>query len=232
MPDTLFITVHQWLESGSSLAFIGSFLWGLISVTLSPCHMASIPLIIAYVGGQNSVLPPRQAVWYAVNFTFGLFLTIIGVGLICLALGRIFGDVGPYWAILVGIVLIWVAFGMFRAQKCTSTGALLNKIQIKGKFGALLLGLAYGIISGVCTFGFLAPILGVITIQGKLLAGLLMIFLFGLGHCLPLAVAGIFSATIARIINTGKWQKTSILLKNIAAAFIFGLGIYLIAGVF
>ena len=232
MIDQLYLTVNAWLQTGSMLALTGSFIWGIISVTISPCHMASIPLLIAYVAGQNTILPPRQAAWYAVSFTSGLFVTILVVGISCLLLGRMLGDIGTYWQLFVGLILVWVAVSMFKTAQCSTNNSLLQRINIKGIWGAFLLGLAYGLLSGVCTFGFLAPILGVITIQGKILTGLLMILLFGIGHCLPLAVAGMFSATLGKIMSTGKWYKTSALLKNIAAAFILGLGIYSIIGAF
>jgi cytochrome c-type biogenesis protein len=232
MIDQLFLTVNTWLQTGSMLAITGSFIWGMISVTISPCHMASIPLLIAYVAGQNTIMPPRQAAWYAVSFTTGLFVTILVVGFSCLLLGRMLGDIGPYWQLFVGMLLIWVAVSMFKTARCSNSSTLLQRINIKGIWGAFLLGLAYGLLSGICTFGFLAPIIGVITIQEKMLTGLLMILLFGVGHCLPLVVAGMFSATLGKIMSTGKWYKTSAILKNIAAAFILGLGIYSIIEAF
>ena len=39
---------------GTAIAALGCFLWGMISVLFSPCHLASIPLIVAYVGGQQT----------------------------------------------------------------------------------------------------------------------------------------------------------------------------------
>ena len=109
MLDTLFLTVNQWISGGTAFAAIGCFVWGMISVLFSPCHIASIPLIVGYVGGQEKMVHPRQAGLYSVLFTSGLFLTIALIGIICALLGRMLGDVGNYWQILVGIILIWLA---------------------------------------------------------------------------------------------------------------------------
>ncbi len=38
--------------------------------------MASIPLIVAYVGGQEKLVQSRQAGYYSLAFTSGLFITI------------------------------------------------------------------------------------------------------------------------------------------------------------
>ena len=50
--------------------------------------------------------------------------------------------------------------------------------------------LLYGLLAGACTFGFLAPMLGVIFLEGKMALGVVMIVVFGLGHCLPIVLAG------------------------------------------
>ena len=190
MLDTLFLTVNQWISGGTAFAAVGCFVWGMISVLFSPCHLASIPLIVGYVGGQEKMVHPRQAGLYSVLFTSGLFLTIALIGIICALLGRMLGDVGNYWQILMGIILIWVALGMLGVEKCSLSGSLLYKLNIKGMFGAFVLGLAYGVLSGSCTFGFIAPILAIITVQEKVITGILYIILFATGHCLPIVIAG------------------------------------------
>jgi len=97
MIETLFLTANEWITGGAGLALLGCFLWGMVSVLFSPCHMASIPLIVAYVAGQEKAIDPRQAVWYAGSFTLGLFITITLIGLVCSWLGRMLGDVGIWW---------------------------------------------------------------------------------------------------------------------------------------
>jgi len=53
MSDQLFLTVNEWMTGGVMIAAVGCFLWGMISVTFSPCHLDSIPLMVTYVAGQN-----------------------------------------------------------------------------------------------------------------------------------------------------------------------------------
>ena len=115
--------MNEWIVAGTAIAALGCFLWGMISVVFSPCHLASIPLIVAYVGGQQQILRSRHAAQYAVAFTVGLFITIALVGIVCAILGRMLGDVGNYWQILVGLVLVWVALGMFGVEKCSMSGS-------------------------------------------------------------------------------------------------------------
>ena len=226
--DQLLITVNNWITSGSSLAALGCFVWGMVSVVLSPCHMASIPLIMTYVAGQEQSVKTRHAAYYAVAFTVGLFITIAVIGIVCAVLGRMLGDVGPYWTIVVGAVLIWVALDMLGVSYCSMSGTLMNRLRVKGLAGAFVLGLAYGVMSGSCTFGFIAPILAIITIQQKIAAGVLLIILFGIGHALPIAVAGSSTALVRKLLENSSMQTGSLWFKKTAGAAIGLLGLFFI----
>lgn len=220
------LAINEWMSQGGALALVGSFSWGLVSVLLSPCHMASIPLLIAYVAGQKIIPPPRLAARFAVLFAIGIFITIMVVGLICALAGRMLGDVGPWWQSAVGILLLWVAWTLFRPPQCSATGSVLARFQIQGAKGAFILGLAYGFLSGVCTFGFIAPILGIITLQKEIATGVAMLVLFGVGHCLPLIVCGVFSARTMGLLHSHAGQKIVAAMRRLAAVVIAGLGVY------
>lgn len=228
MLDSIFLAVNQWMTGGIKIAAAGCFLWGIISVLFSPCHMASIPLIVGYVGGQEKMVQPRQASIYSVLFTIGLFITIALIGAICALLGRMLGDVGNYWQILIGFILIWVALGMLGVEKCSMSGSLLYRLNLKGKFGAFALGLAYGVLSGSCTFGFIAPILAIITVQEKVAAGIVLIILFAVGHCLPIVIAGSSTAAVKKLIENSTWTGAGIWFRKLAGTTIAILGGYFI----
>ncbi len=230
--ETFFITVNDWISGGTTLAYLGSFFWGIISVAFSPCHLASIPLIVAYVGGQQQTLKPRQAGYYSVAFSLGLFITIALIGIVCALLGRMLGDVGNYWQILIGAMLIWVALGVLGVEKCSVSGSLLYRLNLKGIFGAFVLGLAYGILSGSCTFGFIAPILAIITIQQKIAAGIFLILLFATGHCLPIVIAGASTAAVRSLLENSAWQGAGSWFRKSAGVLIGFLGIYFVVNPF
>ncbi|MFC1811412.1 cytochrome c biogenesis CcdA family protein [Thermodesulfobacteriota bacterium] len=228
MLETVFLTVNEWIVGGTAVAAVGCFVWGVISVLFSPCHLASIPLIVAYVGGQQRALSPKQASSYAALFTLGLFITIAVIGIVCAMLGRMLGDVGNWWQILIGLILVWVALGMLGVEKCSMSGSLLYRLNLRGLFGAFALGLAYGVLSGSCTFGFIAPILAIITVQQKVATGVLFIFLFAVGHCLPIVVAGSSTAAIRRLMENSTWQNAGNWFRKGAGVVICLLGVYFI----
>jgi len=230
--NDLLLTINEWMSSGSIIGALGAFAWGMVSVLFSPCHLASIPLIVAYVGGQENALNPRRASWYAGAFTIGLFITIAAVGIVCALLGRMLGDVGIWWQVLVGAVLIWLALGMLGVQACTMSGTFLYRLKLRGIHGAFGLGLAYGILSGSCTFGFIAPILAIVSVQQKIVTGSLMMILFALGHCLPIAVAGSSTAMVRKLTENSAWQGAGMWFRRSAGIVIALLGIYFISSPF
>ena len=230
MLDSLFILSNSWITGGTWVALLGAFSWGMISILLSPCHLASIPLIVAYVGGQDELVEGHQAAKYAVLFSLGLFITIALVGMVCALLGRMLGDVGPYWTLLIGIILIWVALDMLGVVKCSMPGTKVENLKVKGELGAFILGLAYGVLSGSCTFGFIAPILAIITMQGEMATGIILITLFGIGHCIPIAIAGSSTATLKKILAHDRFGQGAVWFRKGAGMIIGCLGIYFIAG--
>lgn len=227
--DQFLILIHQWMGSGVGLAALGCFLWGVVSVLFSPCHLASIPLIVGYVAGQDKLVEGRQAAIYAGLFTTGLFLTIAAIGVACAWLGRMLGDVGPYWTIVVGLILLWVAMDMLGVSRCSLGGNLMGRFKLRGMNGAFVLGLAYGVLSGSCTFGFIAPILAIITVQEKIATGILLIILFGLGHCIPIVIAGSSTALVRRLMANASWQRGGTAFRRLAGILIGLMGTYFIA---
>lgn len=230
MPEQFLLTVNQWMTGGLAAAAAGCFLWGMISVALSPCHVASIPLIVGYVAGQEQGVKAGSAATCALAFTAGLFITIAAVGTACALLGRMLGDAGPWWTIPVGVVLLWVAMDMLGVSACSMSGSAMSRLRVRGVGGAFVLGLAYGVLSGSCTFGFIAPILAIITVQQKIATGILFIVLFGIGHCIPIAIAGSSTALVRRLLENSRFHSAGLWFRRAAGVVIAGLGVYFILG--
>jgi cytochrome c-type biogenesis protein len=112
------------------------------------------------------------------------------------------------------------------------SGSLLSKMRVKGVSGAFFLGLAYGVLSGSCTFGFIAPILAIVTVQKDVMSGVVLILLFGLGHSLPIAFAGSSTALVSNLLEKSSFQKGSLWFKRTAGVGIGLLGIYFIVSPF
>jgi cytochrome c-type biogenesis protein len=109
-------------------------------------------------------------------------------------------------------------------------GSLLYRLNLRGSHGAFGLGLAYGVLSGSCTFGFIAPILAIVTVQERIVTGSLMMILFATGHCLPMA--GSSTAMVRKLTENSAWQGVGMWFQRSAGVVNAGLGIYFIASPF
>jgi cytochrome c-type biogenesis protein len=99
-------------------------------------------------------------------------------------------------------------------------------LKLRGVHGAFGLGLAYGILSGSCTFGFIAPILAVVTVQNAWATGSLMMILFALGHCLPIVIAGSSTALVRKLTENHLWQGAGNGFRKAAGVVVAVMGLY------
>jgi cytochrome c-type biogenesis protein len=71
----MIIELFSWLtkaiEGTPYIALIAAFIWGILSILLSPCHLASIPLIIGYIDEQGRI-SIKRAFWISVLFALGI----------------------------------------------------------------------------------------------------------------------------------------------------------------
>lgn len=226
--------VNAWMQGSFGPALAGCFLWGLASVLLCPCHMAAIPLIMGYVGGQGegAALSGRRAAGHAALFSLGLVLTITAIGAVCAALGRILGDISPYWGVPVGLVIIILGLSLTGALSLHLPTPTLGRVGLRGAFGALALGLLYGLLAGACTFGFLAPILAVISVQGLALKGTLLVLAFAVGHCLPLIAAGAVAPLLQKMLRSAGLRRAGLIGRVAAGMLVVAVGAYVLTSPF
>ena len=64
------------LEGGLAVAVAAAFVWGILSIILSPCHLASIPLIVGFVDKQGRI-STRRALLISTLFAVGILLSIV-----------------------------------------------------------------------------------------------------------------------------------------------------------
>ena len=93
MINAIFEWLNNVLMQNIFMAVTASFIWGVLSVLLSPCHLSSLPLIIGYIN-RNGIATVRSAFMNSLWFAFGILLTIAIIGLITGLLGGLIGDLG------------------------------------------------------------------------------------------------------------------------------------------
>jgi len=225
----LFTALTHSVEGTPALALGAALLWGILSILLSPCHLASIPLIVGFIDEQGRI-STRRAFLISALFAVGILITIGAIGAITAAAGRMMGDLGSYANYFVAAVFFVVGLHLLDVIPMPWSGPARVGMKRKGMLAALILGLVFGIALGPCTFAFMAPMLGV---TFKLAAtnigyGVLLLAVYGVGHCSVIVVAGTSTELVQRYMNWNENSKGPVILKRICGVLVLLGGVYLI----
>ena len=230
----MILTIFEWLsnsiQSNLMIAFTASLLWGILSILLSPCHLASIPLIVAFIGEQGKT-STKRAFWLATSFSLGILATITVIGIITGLLGRMLGDIGSYGNYIVAIIFFIIGLHLLEVIQLPFLGKTNQpSFQKKGLLAAFGLGFIFGIALGPCSFAYMAPMLGIVfTVSTtRLYYGVLLLLFYGIGHCSVIIFAGTFTEIIQNYLNWNESSRGVGIVKKICGVLIILGGIYLI----
>ncbi len=227
--EKLFTTLTHAVEGTAAIALTAAIVWGILSILLSPCHLASIPLIVGFINGQGRI-STRRAFYISSLFSVGILITIAGIGAITAAVGRMLGDVGPYGNYFVAVIFFVVGLILLDVIPMPFSGPGQIGMKRKGILAAFILGLVFGVAIGPCTFAFMAPILGVTfkVASSNLSYGIVLLLAYGLGHCSVIVFAGTFTELVQRYMNWNEQSKGAVILKRICGILVLMGGLYLI----
>ena len=225
----LFTSLTHAVEGSPAIAIAASVVWGILSIILSPCHLASIPLIVGFVDNQGRISTKRA---FAISFLFasGILVTIGLIGAITAATGRMMGDVGRYGNYFVAIIFFLVGLHLLDVIPMPWSGPGQVGMTRKGLLAALILGLVFGVALGPCTFAYMAPMLGV---TFKLAAtnplyGAALLLAYGVGHCSVIVAAGTSTELVQRFLDWNANSRGTSIVKKICGVLVLLGGIWMI----
>jgi cytochrome c-type biogenesis protein len=230
MIQSLFDWLFRALESSAWLAMTASFVWGLASILLSPCHLSSVPLIVGYIDGQGRV-ETRQAFLFSLLFSSGVLVTIASVGLATGLLGRMLGDIGKFGNAAVALIFVIVGLYLLEIIPLPFLGkGDRPMVRRKGALGAFIIGLLFGLAVGPCTFAYMAPMLGIVfrSASTNLLYSMSLILLYAAGHCSVIVLAGTFTGILQKYLNWNERSKGAVVMKKICGFLVILAGVYLL----
>ncbi len=227
--EELFTNLSHAVEGTPLVAIAASFIWGILSVLLSPCHLASIPLIVGFINGQGRMTTTR-AFGLASLFAIGILITIGVIGAITAAAGRMMGDVGTIGNYFVAGIFFLVGLHLLDVIPMPWSGPGQVGMKRKGKVAAFILGLVFGIAIGPCTFAYMAPMLGVTfkLSSTNLTYGVLLLVVYGIGHCTVIVLAGTCTELVQRYLNWNEKSKGAVAVKKVCGVLVLLGGVYLI----
>jgi cytochrome c-type biogenesis protein len=224
--------IHEWLD-GLEL-IIGNNLWiapllalaaGLLT-SFTPCSLASVPLVINFVGGyaEKNV---KRALRFSLIFCLGMTITFAVLGVVASLLGRLLINTGPWWFIVLGIISVLMAMQMWEIINIIPQSRAITKNKKRGYFGALLMGLLGGLFSSHCALPVLVILLAMVAKTGSILYGALLLLVYSLGHSVLLVVAGTSIGFVKRISESKKFATFNKVFKIVMGALILAMGLYL-----
>lgn len=225
----LFSSLSDAVQGPAWLALTAAFVWGVLSIMLSPCHLASIPLIVGFVNGQGRITT-RRAFAVSALFAGGILVTIAAIGVVTAMAGRMVGDVGPAVYYVVAAVFLLVGLHLLDVLPVSWSAPTRIALKRKGLLAALILGLVFGLALGPCTFAYMAPVLGVTfklaSTNWAYAATVLLVY--GIGHCGVIVAAGCLTELVQRYLDWSERTRTASLLRRVCGVLVIMAGLYLI----
>jgi cytochrome c-type biogenesis protein len=227
--ERIFTTLTHAVEGTAAIAVIAALLWGILSILLSPCHLSSIPLIVGFIDQQGRI-STRRAFYISSLFAVGILITIAAIGLITAAAGRMLGDVGRYGNYFVAVIFFVVGLYLLDVLSAPWSGPGKVGMKRRGMLAAFIFGLVFGIALGPCTFAYMAPMLGVTfkLASTNLLYGILLLLIYGIGHCSVIVFAGTCTELVQRYMNWNERSRGTVIMKRVCGVLVLLGGIYLI----
>ena len=225
----LFTWLSHAVEGSWFIALFASFIWGVLSIILSPCHLAAIPLIVGFIDDQQCV-SVRRAFVVSTAFSVGILITVAAIGVVTALAGRMAGDIGSLGNYLVAGIFFIVGLHLMDVITLPMPGKSGVGMQKKGVWAAFLLGLFFGVALGPCTFAYMAPMLAV-TFQNassNLAYGILLLGAYAVGHCSVIILAGTFSEIVQRYLNWSSSSKGPVIVKRICGFLVLLGGLWMI----
>ncbi len=222
--EAFFSNIQQIIQNQHGLAFVAVFVGGLISAA-SPCVLAAIPLIIGYVGGYSEGNKRRAAI-FSLVFVLGLSITFTLLGAAASVMGQFLGFMGRWLYLVLAVIAVLMGLQLIGIISFSLPFQKTKTVKSKGLMGAFLLGLLTGTVSSPCATPVLAVILAYVSTQGDMTYGASLLFVYALGHCALIFVAGLSIGLTESIVGSKGVRNFSLYAKKLSGALLLLVGIY------
>ncbi|MGD9519143.1 MAG: cytochrome c biogenesis CcdA family protein [Armatimonadota bacterium] len=204
------------------LVFVGGALTG-----LNPCVYPTIPVILGYIGGQKDGARGARGMLLALAFVLGLAITYVLMGVTASFVGSVLGLSREGWFYVVAAVCILAGLHMTELLALPlPTVAARPSAAWAGSFvGAVLLGMLFGVVAAPCAMPIVAVLVAVIASSGKVLYGASLMFLYALGHGLPLVVIGAVAGALTSLAPVARYAGA---IQRISGFLLILVGAWLI----
>jgi cytochrome c-type biogenesis protein len=187
-----------------------------VLTSLTPCIYPMIPITAAIVGGESvggeAGASRGRPIALTLSYVVGLALVYATLGLIAGLTGTLFGSVSsnPWAYFAMANLLILFALVMLDVMPVPIPASLLQRASNAGRrggaVGALVMGAASGLVAAPCSAPVMAAVLTWVGTTHSAVLGFIYLFVFSLGMCTFLVLAGVSTGVLARLPRAGAWM--------------------------
>ncbi len=219
-----------FLSTGSLLALPLVIVGGLITA-FNPCCLPMYPAVVGFLGGELGSQSDGQPVHTSLTrsslwFVLGMATATGLMGLLTASLGWVFGQFDNGFRLLLAAVPLLMGLNLLGLLPLPTlrlpAPQRSGNRRLAHAFGA---GLLFSLAIAPCATPILLGILSLVAMQGDLLFGGVLMFVYGLGTGLPLLLVGH---------GLERWQQWFFSpqhrqwLRQVSAFLLLGVGAYLL----
>lgn len=224
MIETLISQAGEYIQTSPWLGVLAVFIGGILTAA-SPCVLAMIPLMMAFVAGQQGGV--LRSFGYSLLFVFGLSVTFVILGMLAALAGQMYGDVSVVWNWVVAAVCLAMGLHLMGLVNIPIPAVVRIQPKVRGAAGAFLLGLVFGFVSAPCAAPILVVLLTYLAGSGASVTyGGLLLLVYGLGHSVLILVAGTSMGAAQRLISSRGVTRTTEWLRRGAGLLIILVGLW------
>lgn len=223
--NDLLDVLGELIKNNFWIAPIISLIAGILT-SFTPCSLSSVPLVIGYVGGADS-REPKKAFKLSLIFAIGSSITFTTLGVIASIFGNMIRFTGDWWYIVLAIILIIMALQILEVINIIPQNNLISKNKRRGFIGAFIAGVLAGLFSSPCSTPVLIVLLAIVSVEGSLVYGILLLLLYSIGHSILVIITGTSIGFVNKIKTNDKYEKVNNIIKIIFGVFILLLALYM-----
>ncbi|MGN0910322.1 MAG: cytochrome c biogenesis CcdA family protein [Thermoguttaceae bacterium] len=225
MIDAWLFHISEHLGSSMWLAPLLALLAGVLT-SATPCALTNIPLIVGYVGGAG-VRNAKSAFAYSAVFSVGTAVTFVTLGVVATSAGKLMGTTSSAWFIFLGVLMTLMALQTWEIFNFIPSVNLISKSEKKGFVGAFFAGVLGGVFSSPCSTPVLIALLAILAGERNLPRGILLMFLYSIGHSILVVAAGVSVGFVQKINSSGRYKTAATVLKTGMGTAILLVGLYM-----
>ncbi|MFN3360077.1 MAG: cytochrome c biogenesis protein CcdA [Pseudanabaenaceae cyanobacterium] len=216
--------IEQWTNSwlagewGSPWLPLLVFAAGVLT-SFTPCTLSMLPITIGYLGGFSTPRPGRQVLLFVLGFV--TILTALGLG--AALLGKVYGQTGWGWSLVVGTIAVLMGLSLLEVMPLPQWNSLPLEKYLPPSLRSYGVGLSFGLASSPCSTPVLATLLAWVTQSQSFFLGSLVLFIYALGTCVPLLLAGLFMVSLRSLLALRQW---TVYINYCSGVVLLGFGVY------